>query len=216
MRILLALLLTASCPLAASVIYTDNFDSGAQLTWDSVRGDWTAGGGVYYATAPGNNPVTAALLPYDLTDFTATVDISGIGDGGLWLRSNAAATAGVVLVMHSHDIYWHIISDPSSGPWTVYNPAAHSDSAMTMTVTAIGSVLSAYIDGSATPVTTLDLSVSGIPGYDFSSGRFGFYSNSGISFDNLEIEAADVPEPASLALAGAGLALACVWRRRRA
>jgi hypothetical protein len=211
---LFAILLVCVGPLAASIVYTDNFNSGAQLPWENQRGKWTVGGGVYYAGSPGNSPVSASLLPYPVTDFIAEVDIAGLGDGGLWVRTDAAATAGVMLILHSYDIYWHVITDPSSGPWWQYGYASRSGSSgVHVKLTGVGNILSAYLDGAATPITTLDLSA--FSGY--SSGRFGLYSNSGMTFDNVSLTDLNegVPEPVSSLLIAGGLAALCALRRRR-
>ncbi len=129
--IMVALLaVSASTTAPAAIVYTDNFDSGAQLPWENQRGNWVAGSGAYYAGSPGNVPVTASLLPYDVTDFVAEVDIAGVADGGLWARADSAGTAGVMLILHSYNIYWHVITDPSSGPWTPYGTQSWAGSSV--------------------------------------------------------------------------------------
>src|SRR4029077_5626730 len=71
----------------AEVIFTDNFDSGASSLWENESGSWSAAGGVYAATAPNNFPNAFSSLPFNLTNFFVDVDIQGVTDGGIWLRS---------------------------------------------------------------------------------------------------------------------------------
>jgi hypothetical protein len=215
---LFAILLVCVWPLAASIVYTDNFDSGAQLPWGNQRGDWTVADGVYHAGSPNSHPVTASLLPYDVTDFIAEVDITGLGDGGLWARTDSAATFGVMLILHSDNIYWHVITDPVNGPWDFYNVVGRSGSNVHVTLTGVGNILSAYLDNAPTPITTLDLSTISRPGYDYSSGRFGLYSNSSVTFDNVsltDVNGSGVPEPVCSLLIAGGLAALCALGRRR-
>jgi len=194
---------------ANATTYTDNFDSGLQLPWSNQRGNWVAQGGVYYAQTPGNSPVTATLLPYDVTDFTAEVDINNVDDGGLWARANSDGTVGVMLILHGGSIYWHVITDPTSGPWTSYGATTWSYTTnVHVKLTADGDLLSAYLNGATTPITTLDLSA--FEGYD--SGRFGLYSNSGQTFDNVSLT--PVPIPGAVWLLGSGL-LSLIGLRRK-
>jgi hypothetical protein len=85
-------------------------------------------------------------------------------------------------------------------------------------VEVIGNVYSAYLNGSATPFTTLTSST-------FTSGRVGLYDFSPVSgvstprgqtFDNFQVtDLTAVPEPSSLALLGIGAITLAGWRSRR-
>jgi hypothetical protein len=138
-----------------------------------------------------------------------------VDDGGLWARTDATATAGVMLILHSYDIYWHVITDPSSGPWGQYGHVSRSlPSNVHVKLTGVGNILSAYLESETTPITTLDLSA--FSGY--SSGRFGLYSRAGMTFDNVsltDLNGSGVPEPVSSLLIAGGLAALCALRRRR-
>ncbi len=110
-------------PALAQTVYRDDFSGGPQLPWSNLRGDWQTVTGEYAAQLPGNTPPTAALLPYELSDFSFEVDLIDPADGGLWLRSNAAGTAGVILVVFPNRLYWHVI-DSLDGPYTIYQQAS--------------------------------------------------------------------------------------------
>src|SRR5258706_2908442 len=170
----------------AQVIFTDNFDSGASPLWGNQRGNWVASGGVYDAQSPTNNPLTYSGLPFVLTDFSVDVDINQVGDGGIWLRSDASGQNGVLLVTggyswgypdHGPDpttgrnLYWHVVVNGNAGHLlnvvsNVFSNPGVQD--VHIHVTAIGNTFSAYVDGSLTPTATFTEST-------FSSGRAGLY-----------------------------------------
>ena len=43
--------------------FTDNFSSPSPL-WSNLVGNWTGSGGIYFAQAPSNNPLTYSGLPF--------------------------------------------------------------------------------------------------------------------------------------------------------
>lgn len=181
-------------PAQAQTIYRDDFNSGPQLPWSNLRGGWQAVAGEYAAQLPGNAPPTAALLPYELSDFSFEVDVIDPADGGLWLRSNAAGTAGVMLVVFPDRLYWHVIAD-LGGPYTIYQQASITPNLgpglTRVRVTGNGPLLRAYLRESPTAISTLDLrTISNPPGLNYLSGRVGLYDNAtpGTRFDNVRLE----------------------------
>jgi hypothetical protein len=179
----------------AQTVYRDDFTGAPQLPWSNLRGDWLAAAGEYAAQAPGNFPPTATLLPYELSDFSFEVDLIDPADGGLWLRTNAAGTAGVMLVVFPDRLYWHVIAD-LGGPYTIYQQASITPNLgpgpTRIRVTGNGPILRAYLRESPTAITTLDLrNISTPPGLNYLSGRVGLYDNAapGTRFDNVRVEA---------------------------
>jgi hypothetical protein len=180
---------------AAAVVHRDPFDGAPTLPWTSVRGAWQVTAGQYVAQAPGNLPPTAALLPYDVADFSFEVDVIDPADGGLWVRTNADASAGVLLVVFPDRLYWHVISDPISGPYTAYGEAPIApplgSGGGRIRVTGDGAILRAYVDERPLAITTLDLAaVTSPPGLNYLRGRVGLYDNAvpGTRFDNVRLE----------------------------
>jgi len=195
------------------LIFSDNFNSGASGSWGNEVGGWAATSGVYSAAAPNNNPPTYTSLPYTLTDFSVTVTINALQDGGIWLRSLNNAN-GILLVTGGHGgagtgLYWHEIVGGNTSPAVLnevtglFTPGADT---ATITVTVIGSTYSAYVNGSITPATTLTSAL-------YASGRVGLYDFSGQTFDNFSVAA--IPEPVDFALGIGGLALGIVTYSRR-
>ena len=79
---------------ADTVLFSDDFNSGASPAWSNTLGNWTASGGAYRAQNPNNFPNTYSFvntLP-SLTDFSITVDVNAARDGGVWLRANSDPT----------------------------------------------------------------------------------------------------------------------------
>lgn len=185
---------------SAQSIFTDDFDAGPSALWSNLRGAWTASGGVYDATQPGNVPPTFTGLPFVLRNFAIDVDIHRVADGGLWLRSGADGTNGVLLVTGGNgwgsgirggdagrSIYWHVITAANynnppklaevSG---VFDPGV-SDAHLRVEVE--GDRYSAYLNGSTTPVSTfLDAN------HTFDAGIVGIYDFSAQTFDNFALQ----------------------------
>lgn len=196
--IIIAAMLALACRTEAQIIFADDFNSGASPLWGNEVGAWSAAGSVYSATVPGAAPNAFSSLPFTLTDSSIDVDVVDVGTGGIWLRSAAApgtttGITGVVLAIGGSTptgLYWHIDLDGNSygsilSPATgLFNPGDN----VHIRVEVVGDTYAAYVNGSATPATTINTNA-------FSSGRLALYdfSASGHSYDNVSV----VPEPSS-------------------
>jgi hypothetical protein len=186
----------------ANTIFSDNFDSGASPLWGNEFGNWTAENGVYY---PQTVPATSSL-PFDLTDFTISVDIDNVSDGGIFLRGTPTSTwpwnNGVLLVTGGYGgtgtgLYWHIATDGEwTGPLDGVSGLFSQGSDIHLDVVVSGDTYSAYLNGSSTPATTLVTDA-------LSNGQVGLYGNSSQTFDNVVLTTS-TPEPSTLALLGVG------------
>jgi hypothetical protein len=187
-----SILIAASLGSHAAVLFGDNFDSGASPLWQNESGAWAATGGVYAATAPNNFPNAHSSLPFDLTNFLVDVDINGVSDGGIWLRSAAAPGAvgvkGVLLVLKNVpfdsgvNFYWHAADGEGYGP--ALNLVVGSFQAGTnlhVHVEVSGDTYAAFINGATNPVTTLTTNA-------FASGQVGLYDFSRETFDNFVLQ----------------------------
>ncbi len=202
----------------ADIVFSDNFDSGASPMWGNEVGAWSAAGGVYNAASPGSFPNAYSSLPFDLGDFSIDVDINGVSDGGIWLRSAAAPGSpigiqGVLLVTGAGatggtGLYWHQVNNG-----TTYGAALNAVSGLFaagsnphIRVEVSGNTYSAFVNGSSTAATTLTTGL-------FTSGRVALYDFSSQTFDNVVINV--VPEP--LSITGCGLVAIglCAFRVRR-
>ena len=189
---IVASLLAANAGSDAAVLFSDNFDSGASPLWQNESGSWAASGGVYAATAPNNFPNAHSSLPFIVTNFFLDVDINGVHDGGVWLRSapapGAVGVSGVLLVLKYADfgpgvkVYWHIANGDSYGDALNLvvgsfpagsNPHVH--------VEVSGDTYAAFINGATNPITTLTTDA-------FASGQVGLYDFSGETFDNFVLQ----------------------------
>jgi len=228
------LVATATTPLSAGTItFTDNFTPSASPLWNNLAGNWATSGGTYFAQVPNNNPLTFTGLPFDLTNFTVTVTVNNLGDGGIWLRSDDTDKNGVLLVDGGggygqgtrgdgagNSLYWHIVQNGSvSPPLDLVSGVFTPGGTYTITVVVSGDRFSAFIDGSSTPVTTLVDST-------FSSGHVGLYDDqpntttgSGFgpaqTFSNFSLQGSTVPEPGTALLLCTGLAFLAGWGSRR-
>ncbi len=214
----------------AGVIFSEDF-SGDPSKWNNERGSWRILDGTYDAVSPSNNPTTytqanTALL----TDFTVEVNVLVWHDGGVCLRSSYAGgqASGVMLItgggVGSGDgLYWHVVqNDVGLNGWQVYENTPDlglRGGNHRLKVEVQGNTYQAFVDG-VLKSTLVDST--------FSSGYFGLYDFSssfgtdarGQRFDNVAISTAGngtptVPEPATLALLGLGLAGIGFSRRRQ-
>jgi hypothetical protein len=194
--------LLAAGPTQASVLFTDNFNAGANPAWGDESGKWRAVGGTYDASIPGNgsaHPVTYSSVTTfpSLKNFTVKVTVKDLNDGGVWLRSSYGdgKISGVLLVTGGQSgtyngFYWHIVNAGSfSGILNAVSVAGVQGSTQSLRIVVKGSTYSLYLGKSTTPITTLTTT-------DFTSGAVGLYDyspNSGVSrprgqvFDNVQI-----------------------------
>ncbi len=224
-------MLTAGPMFGGSVSFTDDFNPPSDL-WSNSTGDWSASGGDYAATVPDNNPFALTDLPFDMTDYTLNVTVNGEGDSGIMLRTNAANTQYVLLVLGGDGygqgtrggnagstIYYTDSSDPIGVFGAVDNVFTPGDT-YTIEVTASGDTFDVYVDGASTPVLSFTDSVVG------SSGLVGLYddqpnvttgSGSGTptSYSDFSLTGSAVPEPTTGLLIGAGLIVVGLIRRRK-
>jgi hypothetical protein len=217
----LAILLVFATNSQAQVSFSDSFDAGASAQWGNQRGAWTAAGGVYSASSPSSDPLTYSGLPFLVSNFELEVDINDVGDGGIWLRSDAAGENGVLLVTGGYgwgagipgsgrSLYWHVVTSGAEG--AILNEAANvftdpGNEDVHLRVTAVGDLYSVFVNGSATPATTL-------LNFNFPSGLIGLYDWSSQTFDNFTLVGVPEPQAAGLLLVAA-IAVSRSRRRRR-
>ncbi len=191
-RVLISFVLVfVSLPLFAATVFRDSFDSSPSPLWANERGSWAAGNGGYYAQCPSNSPTTFTSLPLNLKDFSVELDVNGISDGGVWLRSSftGGAASGVLLVTGGKQrsgtgFYWHIVHNDG------YSPMLHDSGALFsqgdnvhIRIDVTGNTYCAYLNGSSVPATTLTTE-------DFPSGSVGLYDFSSQRFDNFTLSVA--------------------------
>jgi hypothetical protein len=197
---------------AIALEFSDDFSSGPSPLWGNEVGAWSASGGVYSASAPGNFPNSHSSLPFELEDFALEVDINDVGDGGIWLRSTEAPASsigiqGVLLVAKNSSIYWHVVPNGSTygGILNDSGPEFSPGDDVRLRVEVTGDNYSVFVNGSATAATSLTSSL-------FPSGRVALYDFSPQTFDNVLLSA--VPEPGTWALVAIGLMLRLRMRKR--
>jgi hypothetical protein len=216
-------------PASAVVVFSDNFNSGANAAWGNQHGNWRAADGVYDAGSPSNSPLTytdVTTLP-SLTDFVLDVDVNAIDDGGIWLRSNynGGAFNGVLLVTGgltgSYDgFYWHtVVNGGFSGLLNQTPQLGLQGTNHHLHIVVSGDTYTVYLDGLSSVFTSLTtaLFASGSAGlYDYSPTS-GASSPRGQTFDNFTISVNTVPVPPALSLFASGLGVIGFigWTRKR-
>ena len=184
--------------------FTDNFSSPSPL-WSNLVGNWTGSGGIYFAQAPSNNPLTYSGLPFDFTNsnLQVTVTVNGLSDGGIWLDSNGTENNGVLLVLGGNgyglgargggagnSVYWALGTNIGEFDSPFYNEVQNvftPGGTYTITVLVNGDTYEAFkdpdgvFDANSVLLTTLVNST-------FSSGHVGLYDfDSAMSFSNFSV-----------------------------
>ncbi len=196
------LALLASQPVCAKVLFSDNFNKGASTAWGDQSGQWRALKGTYDASKPGNgqtNPVTYTDVTTEtaLTNFTVSVTVKDLNDGGVWLRSgyNGGKINGVLLVTGGqlgtyNGFYWHIVQNGVFSAEMNQAPLAGAQgSTQRLKIVVKGNTYSLYVGTAKTPLTSITTTAftSGSAGlYDFSPNS-GASSPRGQVFDNFSI-----------------------------
>jgi hypothetical protein len=181
-----------SCVLSGCINFSDSFDSGASPLWGNNSNNWQAANGVYSTTSGG---WSTSFLPCALTDFSFDVDINGVWDGGIFVRSayNNGYYNGVSLITGGQGgggrgLYWHIWHNGNPGSiinhsGSVFSPGAN----IHVKIKVTGNTYEAYLNGSSTPATTLTTSL-------FPTGQVALFNNKlGQSFDNVNVDVVPVP-----------------------
>ncbi len=219
-RKLAALLWCLGLPLLAladssvsNTSFSDNFDGGASPAWSNTRGDYQVVNGTY--TVGENHvqdPLNFSGLPYDLTDFNVDVDVTPVGDGGIWIHADAKGLNGLLLVIGGNgyanggpggsagtSLYFHVVKNGQPGPilgevtGVFTQPGVESAH---IRVEVAGNVTNVFVNGSATPTATLTDDT-------YTHGRPGLYGTLGSPFDNFVLEVlpalpAPIPPPEPL------------------
>jgi hypothetical protein len=165
----------------SSVLFSDDFKSGASTAWSNDQGNWRAIGGQYDATNPAQQGsyTAVATLP-NLSDFAIDVDVNAWNDGGIWLRSNfnGGNENGILFVTGGNTgtyngFYWHVVTNGVAQPAFGATPIAGLQGTNHhLRIEVSGSTYSAFIDGSL---------VGSIVDATYGSGMVGLYDFSPIS-----------------------------------
>jgi hypothetical protein len=186
---------------SASIVFQDNFLSGAKPDWGNERGSWRVptSSKAYDATHPNNNPVTytSVTTHSNLTDFTVRVTVNDLNDGGVWLRSNfnGGNVNGILLVTGgsigtSNGFYWHVFHNGSAGsPLQNVSVPGIQGKTVAIRIVVKRNTYRLYMGTSTTPISTLvdNTYTSGSAGlYDFSPTN-GATSPRGETFSRFSI-----------------------------
>lgn len=182
-----------AAPVFGDVAFQDDFTGGASVLWQNVAGQWTAESGLYWATAPNNFPNAHAALPFEMSNLDIQVEITGISDGGIWLRSAEApgtpiGVTGVLLVTLGSSMYWHVVTNPATygGSLNPVSGVLPPGGQARVRVVVCGDTYEAYVNDSPTPATTLVTGAFGI-------GRVALYANTTQQrFDGVTLTSVDV------------------------
>jgi len=177
----------------AATIFEDPFEPVESPLWKPFSGAWAAASGVYNADGFGGY----SYLPFSLTDFAIEVDVNQLQDGGIWLRSapnvdGDLGAFGVLLITGGYGgvgegLYWHIDDGAGLDPILAPNDNLSLNGASAhLRIEVQGDTFSAFVNGSETPATTLQ--IDPVQALMFAQGFVGFYDSSGQNFDNLRIE----------------------------
>ncbi len=206
---------------AETVLFSDDFSSGASSLWQPKVGNWVVENGVYYENQYGKysgNPGNWTYLNLSSAlpeTFTLSVDIGNVCDGGIYLRTDSTHSNGILLVTGGYNhsgtgLYWHeVVNGNYTGAVNRVEGNPVQGASGTLTVEVAGNVYAAYWNGELITTLTADSP------YDFTGGSIGLYSWSSQTFDNVKITTASaVPLPSAFLLLGPGLAGLAVIRRK--
>jgi hypothetical protein len=218
----ICLFLGLSVAARGQVIFTDNFNPPSPL-WNNASGGWTATNSDYFAQHPNNNPFAATWLPFDLTDFTLTVHVNNLADGGILLRGSGQAGGSstgppntVICILGGNNYgqggrggnagtasYWHVDGSGAVNEVdNVFTPGSGYD----LKITVISNTYSIYINGSTNPANTLVTSQNphGFIGLydDQPNTTTGSGSGPAMSFSSFSLTGTLYQPTLSIALAG--------------
>lgn len=167
--------------------FFDDFEAGPSKSWSNETGAWTVRDRTYLATEPNHSPAAVSALPFTLTDCSVEFDVSGAGNGGVWLRSfpvpgTPIGRKGVLLVFKEQRLYWNIVPDGTSYHGHVAETGYLFDwgASIHLRVEVVGNSYTAYFGGAREAATSVVTPL-------FSSGQVGLYSCDQQAYDNFSL-----------------------------